>query len=261
MSPDSKSKDGGGKDGGSATAALEKARERIREQLSQSESQKQVNQRKRRIGIAQEGMKAYQEKDLGAAAQSFKTYLKVLEDSKGAPEGGLSPSQFDKKAELAEMMLLSAVYWELAKLFDRTRSPEKYAEFKRYLSKYILFSQGMVFQKMCSDTIRKYIRARRPVHKNDFKDAYKLLGGTQCFVATELDEHCLEATLPRLRAFRDGTLQRSRAGQFFVAWYYRNGPGLARVARVLPPFGRHAVGRALDGFAALTSLLGISRTR
>lgn len=49
-----------------------------------------------------------------------------------------------------------------------------------------------------------------------------------CFVATA----CFGNSDPRtntLRAWRDGTLKRSSAGRSFVAWYYRNGPTLARV--------------------------------
>jgi hypothetical protein len=49
-----------------------------------------------------------------------------------------------------------------------------------------------------------------------------------CFVATA----CFGNADPRtntLRVWRDGTLKRYPAGRRFVAWYYRNGPTLARV--------------------------------
>ena len=59
-----------------------------------------------------------------------------------------------------------------------------------------------------------------------------------CFVATA----CFGNADPRtntLRAWRDETLKKSSAGRRFVAWYYRNGPTLARF------LGSHPVSREL----------------
>jgi hypothetical protein len=197
-----------------------------------AEEAKKLELQRKRIELAGKGVDAYSDKHLADAAQSFRGYIKVLEDLKGVPSGGLSPAHFDQKTDIPEMMLISGVYWDLVKLFDRTRSQEKYSEFKGYLSKYIQFTKGMGYQTMASETMRKYIQARRPVHMKDFKDAYKVIQVSKCFIATELVDYTHIDTIPALRDFRDKVLKKNRAGRDFVAWYYRKGPEIAaRVSR------------------------------
>jgi hypothetical protein len=232
--------------------ALNDVRKKIRERIAIAEQAKKIELQRHRLDLAGRGMNAYGDKDLANAAMAFKGYIKVLEDLKGVPNGGLSPAQFDKKEDIAEMMLISGVYWDLVKLYDRTRTPERYAEFKGYLGKYIQFAKGMPYQTMASETMRKYIQAKRPMHKQDFSDAYKQIAISKCFIATELVEYTLPNTIPALRDFRDEVLKQNRAGRRFVAWYYRKGPELAeRVGRLSGPVKR-AMGAILDGLGALT---------
>jgi hypothetical protein len=231
--------------------ALEQARQKIRERIAIVEEAKKLDLQRKRIDIVGKGVGAYTEKDLANAAASFKGYIKILEDLKGAPSGGLSPSHFDKKDDLPELILISGVFWDLVKLYDRTRSPERYAEFKGYLSKYIQFTKGMNYQTMASETMRKYIQAKRPVHMKDFKDAHKVIQVSRCFVATELVEHVHVDTIPALRDYRDEVLVKSRAGRAFVAWYYRKGPGIAERVGAAPAWVRVGFGKMLDLLANL----------
>ena len=116
--------------------------------------------------------------------------------------------------------------------------------------KYILFSRGMPFQHVCQETMRKYISNEKPVHKPEFKNAYKMLGGKgDCFVATSMIDVCRDETLPRLRRFRDARLARSRGGRLFIQWYYRHGPGLAAIADRAPQALRSGLGKVLDQLA------------
>jgi hypothetical protein len=152
--------------------------------------------------------------------------------------------------DVAELLLISGVYWDLAKLFDRTKSPQRQADFKHYLEKYILFSKGQPFQHVCLETLRKYIANDKPVHTAEFKHAYKIMGGSSyCFVATSLADVCDERTLGRLRHFRDARLKRHAAGRGFVAWYYRSGPAMAAWADRQPRWLRRAMGLGLDWLA------------
>ena len=236
--------------------ALENARAKIRERINLAEEAKKLAMQRQRIELVGRGVVAYSEKDLVQAANSFKGYIKILEDLKGAPAGGLSPSHFHPKDDLAEMMLLSGVYWDLVKLYDRTRSPERYSEFKGYLGKYIQFSKGMTYQTMASETMRKYIQAKRPMHQADFKEAYKVIQLSKCFVATELVEHTRTDTIPVLREFRDDVLMKSRPGRRFVAWYYRNGPKMAARLAKSPTFVRLVAGKGIDLIARLVRAQG-----
>jgi hypothetical protein len=210
---------------------ISRARKEIQKKIEAQELAKKHELQRRRIEIAGRGVKAYDKKNPVDAALAFKSYLSILEDLKGAPEGGLAPSYFDRKKDMAEMVLVAGVLWDLVKLYDRTSSPDKYAEFQGYMSKYIAFSRGMPFQTMCAESLRKYIRDNRAIHKTEFKDAYKMLKNSSCFVVTELEDVTRFETLPRLRRFRDEVLKRHSLGRSFVAWYYRRGPKwAARIA-------------------------------
>jgi hypothetical protein len=247
MADEDKGKAGGasGKDRG-----LRSARQHIQDAIEQAAEEHKRRLRTHRIELARRGVAAYEQRKITEAVRSFHTYLRVLEEIKGCAEGGLSPALFDNKKELPELLLISGVYWDLTKIYDRTRTPAKYREFTHYMEKFILFSRDMPYGPLSAETLRKYIGNEKPVHREDFKNAYKILGGGRCFVATELADEIAPTTMPRLWALRDQVLARSAAGRAFVAWYYRNGPALARVAARLPRPTRRALARALDLVAA-----------
>jgi hypothetical protein len=230
---------------------LSRTRKHIQQKIDQAEQAKKLELQRRRIEIAGKGVAAYAKKDTVNAALAFKSYLSILEDIKGAPSGGLSPTHFDKKKEMAEMVLITGVLWDLIKLYDRTQSADKYKEFQAYMSKYLAFARGMPYQTMCAETLRKYIRDKRAVHMNEFKDAYKMLKNNRCFVATELEPETRFETLPRLRDFRDRVLKKSVRGRKFVAWYYRKGPVLADTISRYPRLGRILIAKTLDFLATI----------
>lgn len=229
---------------------LDSVRQKIRTRIALAEEAKKLSLQRQRIVLAGRGVQSYDDRNLAEAARSFKGYIKILEDLKGVPPGGLMPSHFDKAKEIPELMLISGVYWDLVKLYDRTRSAERYVEFKGYLAKYIQFTKGTAFQAMGSETMRKYIQARRPVHRNDLKEAYKQIAVSKCFIATELVDFTSPETIPNLRGFRDQYLKRSKPGRAFVAWYYRNGKKLASRMGRSPAGVKWISGKGLDLFSS-----------
>jgi hypothetical protein len=234
--------------------AITRARRNAELQMEYNEKMHRLAMLRRRIELAQSGVRSFEQKKITEAVKNFHSYIRILEDWKSVPEGGLKPALFDITKDVPELLLISGVYWDLTKLYDRTKSPDKQREFHHYLEKYVLFSRGMPFQHVCLETMRKYISNEKPVHKAEFKNAYKLLGGgSTCFVATSLIDVCDERTLPRLRRFRDERLSRSAGGRAFIAWYYRNGPGLAATADRAPEWVREGLGKALDLFAAVAT--------
>jgi hypothetical protein len=233
---------------------LSRTRKHIQQKIDQAEQAKKLELQRRRIEIAGKGVAAYAKKDTVNAALAFKSYLSILEDIKGAPNGGLSPTHFDKKKEIAEMVLITGVLWDLIKLYDRTQTPDKYKEFQAYMSKYIAFARGMPYQTMCAETLRKYIRDKRAVHMNEFKDAYKMIKNNKCFIVTELEPETRFETLPRLREFRDEVLKKNPHGRNFVAWYYRKGPTMATKLSGMPNTGRFLIAKTLDLIATVLQI-------
>jgi hypothetical protein len=234
---------------GGANEHLSRARKQIQEQIELQEQKRRIELQRRRIEIAQKGVKHFAENHLLEAVGAFRTYLSIVEDIKNVPKGGLSPAHFDQKKDMAEMILITGVYWDLVKLYDRTSSHEAFIEFQNYLGRYVAFSKGMPYQTMCAEGLRKHMRTKGAMHKNELKEAYKQLGRAKCFVATELEDVTAFETLPRLRRFRDDVLRTRPAGRLFVAWYYRNGTRIAKLSRHLPQFGRKSLAIVLDGVA------------
>ncbi len=212
-----------------------------------------------RLEYARAGIDAYNRHKIMEAVKAFQSYLRVLEEIKQVREGGLTPACFDAKADLSEMLMISGIYWDLVKLFDRTQSSHKHREFAHYLEKYVAFSKGMPYQALCAESLRKYIAYGSPLHRSDFQNAYKLISVARCFIATSLIDVTKPTTLPALRQFRDQVLKRSSVGRGFVLGYYHIGPRVAAKVDHLPNRIRKMMGLTLDFIAyfcyCLTNLL------
>lgn len=210
-----------------------------------------------RIDIARVGVLAYQKHKVGDAAKAFHTYIRILEELKGCQEGGLMPTHFDFKKDLQELLLISGVYWDLAKMYDHSNTQDKTREFHHYLRKYIIFSKNMPYQVLCAETMRKYLSTGHPIHTKEFRQAYVEITGTRCFVATSLVDVIAEPTIDRLRAYRDERLLIHFVGRTFVAVYYRVGPVIARVLNRCPRAVRVWIARRLDRLAARVAADGL----
>jgi hypothetical protein len=225
------------------------ARRRIQKEIENAEEDRRKRLLNQRIDIARSGVAAFQKHKIGEAVKAFHTYIRILEDLKGCGEGGLNPTMFDLRKDIQELLLISGVYWDLCKLYDRTKSTEKMGEFMHYMEKYLIFSRGMPFQVLCAETMRKYISNEKPIHMKEFKNAYNMLAVSKCFVAGALIDVTAAETTPSLRAFRDEVLSQRIAGRVFIRWYYRYGPLLAQATDFLPQSARRAMGWTLDQVA------------
>ena len=110
-------------------------RDRIQAQIDQAAEAHRRELFRHRIELARGGVRSYALRRIPEAVRAFSTYIQILEDWKKVPEGGLTPALFDPKDDAAELLLISGVYWDLVKLYDRTKSAERYAEFMGYIEK------------------------------------------------------------------------------------------------------------------------------
>ena len=151
------------------------------------------------------------------------------------------------------MLMVTAVYWDLAKIFDRIPKSRGKGNFQIYLDKFVIFGKGTPYQVICSETLRRYIRHGKHVNIKQFKDAYYRLTNTPykegCFIATELKDELSEGTLERLYSFRSNTLYSNRFGHFLVNRYYQISPTLCRVLKKTPGFIRRKIAKGLDLFS------------
>lgn len=227
-----------------------KATSKIQSSLDQAMEERRRTLYKKRLEIARQGFSSYKNQNTVDAAQAFETYIRILEDWKKVGKGGLKKSLFDPKTEKKELNLLSGVYWDLAKLYDRTRTPDKLKVFRHYLQQHVNFSLDTDLEGVAAEGVRKYLSVGSPNHRAEFRSAYnQLTRGKKCFVATALEDVSHPKTLPRLRDYRDSVLDQRFLGRVFVNIYYRIGPYLASGVKRLPRFARVFLARRLDSIA------------
>ena len=224
-------------------------RDSIQASADRAEQERQREMFKRRLDLAKKGIELYHNRRLAEAARAFMSYIRVLEMWKKVPEGKLTPASFDLKNEIHEILLISGVYWDLAKIFDRSKGKANENRLRHFLSQYYIFSKGMSFAPLSGETLRRFIKSDAIVHRSEFRKVYKDLTGSSCFVVTSLVDHTEDGTLEALRAFRDQRLMISPIGKVLVAIYYRVGPLLAWALDRCPNAMRRSVSQCLDWLA------------
>ncbi len=216
--------------------------QQLKNKIQASFEQKKEEQKKemfrRRIDLARQGLTFYRTGKFGDAVQCYQQYLKILEDWKQVGEKGLKVHMFDPKADVSELLLICGVYWDLAKLHDRTRTKSKLVDFRHYLQQYVNFSKGMPYQGVSMETMRKYMRKGKTLHTSDFRKAYFQLSGSNCFIATELVEYLRDDEIDALRLYRDQRLSKHLLGRGISRFYALVAPGCARILNIAPTWVR-----------------------
>ncbi len=201
-----------------------RARRKIKAQMLQDARDQHVAKFTQRMELAKQGVAALKNKDFKTALTHYYAYLELLQRGKGGAE--LTPKSFDIKKDAAEMLMLTGVYWDLAKIFDKMGGKDK-SKLKYYIDKFVLFSKGTSYQRLSQEMLRKFLTNESPNNRAEFKEAFVKLGGGKCFIATSVEEYCESDTLFILRRFRDEVLLKYGFGRFLVSLYYAVGPWFA----------------------------------
>lgn len=201
-----------------------RARRKYKAQLEQAARDNYVAKFHKRMDYAKQGVMAMKSKDYKTALQYFSAYIEILQKGKGG--GELTPRSFDPKKDAAEMLMLTGVYWDLAKIFDKTKTKDT-SKLQYYLDKFVLFSKGTSYQRLSQEMLRKFLTNDTPHNRKPFKEAFVKLGGGKCFVATAVEEHCEVQTVTVLKRFRDEILSKNTLGRSFIRIYYAISPIIA----------------------------------
>jgi len=155
--------------------------------------------------------------------QYYASYLKALAEYNGVTEPRLDPKHFDLENEKAELLLISQVYWDLSKAYDR--SPGLQAEAVRCLAQFSKFTLGMKHQHINAQVLKKYLAANQAINKVAFSSTLeKIYVNTKgCFIATHSfgDEHWVTDSL---RTYKKDYLSKSFLGLKFISFYYEYSP-------------------------------------
>lgn len=171
-----------------------------------------------RLKTLRKGQEYYSQDDLPKAVDCYTQYLHAIAKYHKVDEAKLSPKFFDKEKDLAELLLISHVYWDLAKAYDR--SPKLNSESIRCLDQFVKFTSGFKYQYVNARMLRNYIRKRMAHNLKAFKQAYDRIQveSKGCFVATDLYGYYHPYTI-ELRKFKN-SIYRYRIGRSFVIFYY-----------------------------------------
>lgn len=208
----------------------------MKAQIEQAARDNHIAKLNQRMDLVKQGVASFKNKDFKSALQYYNLYLMLLTKSKGG--GDITPKSFDPAKDAAEMLMLTGVYWDLAKIYDKMPGKES-SKLKYFLNKFVIFSKGMAYQPLSQEMIRKFLTNDHPVKRAMFKESYVQLGGGRCFVATAVEEYCEPNTLTILRRYRDEVLLKSVGGRGLVKLYYGIGPFVA--IRLIRSSERHQI--------------------
>ncbi len=171
--------------------------------------------------------------EIPKAVQFYSQYLNILAQYFDVPESSLSPAFFSREKDLAEMLLISHVYWDLAKAYDR--SPNLSLESIRCLKQFVSFTIGFKYQYVNSQMVKKFIRLKQAHNLKAFKDAYEKIRieAKGCYVSTL----CYGSSDPKtiaLRVYRDEVLTSSFLGRAFINLYQFISPKLVKLLVSFP---------------------------
>lgn len=158
-------------------------------------------------------------KDYGTAIKRFTEYLKVIAEIKETTDiYTLKPQHFDAKKEVTELLMISHIYFELARMYDAV--PKFQDESKKCLDQFVRFSANQPFQVVNSEMVRKYLKMNIFKNPQNFRDSYNQIyvQSKKCYVVTFCygDAH---PVTQEFRAFKEWLLD-YELGRELVRIYY-----------------------------------------
>lgn len=173
-----------------------------------------------RITITKIGKNAFDRGDYATALQKFTEYMDIISSFKGAKDlYDLKPSHFKPDREVTEMLMVSHIFFELARIYDAI--PKYSEESKKCLKQFVNFSANQPYQVVNSELIRKHLR--KSVFKNPlaFRESYEQIyvQSKKCYIVT----FCYGDQHPQTQLYRQlkEILLSSSAGQELVRIYYK----------------------------------------
>lgn len=173
-----------------------------------------------RITIAKFGKQSLDAGDYGNALKKFMEYLGIVAEVKGVKDlYSIRLDHFDPKKEITEMLMISHVYFEMARMYDAV--PKFNDECKKCLGQFVHFSANQPYQIVNSEMIRKHLKKSKFKNPDEFRAAYQqiFVQSKKCYVVT----FCYGDTHPvtqDYRLFKDWLLDHS-TGRELVRIYYK----------------------------------------
>jgi hypothetical protein len=183
------------------------------------------------------------------AVDSYTKYLGILALYFDTTEDKLSPTLFDPQKDITELLLISHVYWDLAKAFDR--SPNLQRDCFRCLEQFAKFSIGFKYQHVNAQIIRKFNNKKQAHNPKAFEAIYHKIqiSSKKCYIATS----CFGENDNRTQTLRHfkSKIAPYALGKDFIDCYYQFSPLIIR------EFNRHPIIKWISETFILKPLLNI----
>ncbi len=172
-----------------------------------------------RITVARFGKESMDAGNYANALLKYNEYFRIMADVKQVKDAySLTPKNFDPKKDLREMLMMSHLYFEMARIYDA--SPRFSEEAKKCVDQFVLFSIDQPYQVINSELARKSLRKRSFKNPKFFRDAYEqiFVKSKRCYIVT----FCYGDTHPITNQYRKlkDLLLEYKAGQELVRIYY-----------------------------------------
>lgn len=171
-----------------------------------------------RITTVRIGKHSYDKNDYLNAIRKYTDYLETIAEINETDLYSLRPDMFNMSQDVTELLLISHLYFELAKMYD---SSEKFQDQSiKCLELFVSFTVNQPFQILNSEMIRKYVRRGGSKYPENFFKAYQQIHvqSKKCYVAT----YCYgetHAVTRELRLFKNWLLTLFW-GHHAVRFYY-----------------------------------------
>lgn len=173
-----------------------------------------------RITVARYGKESLDAGDYGNALKKFMDYLHIMAEIKEVKDAyDLRVGMFDSKRELTEMLMISHIFFEMARLYDAV--PKFQSDVHKCLEQFVHFTANQPYQVVNSEMVRKYLKKSNFKNPDTFRNAYQQIyvQSKKCYIVTFCygNEHAITR---ECREFKDWLLQFTW-GQHLVRHYYR----------------------------------------
>lgn len=191
--------------------------------ISREEREKIIKLRHKyenRITVARYGKESLDAGDYGNALKKFMDYLHIMAEIKEVKDAyELRLSMFDNKKDITEMLMISHIFFEMARLYDAV--PKFQTDVHKCLEQFVHFTANQPYQVVNSEMVRKYLKKSNFKNPDAFRNAYQQIyvQSKKCYIVTFCygNDHWITR---ECREFKDWLLQFSW-GQDIVRHYYR----------------------------------------
>ena len=168
------------------------------------------------------GQESYKKGNLSKSVEHYSNYLSILAQFFDISKSNLKPELFDQKKDIGELLLISNVYWNLAKIYDKNKKFQHHSI--DCLNQFLRFTRGYKHQYANARILKNYINRGRPKNTKEFNRIYEKMkiNSSPCFVST----YCFGYNAPvtkQLRLFKKD-ISGSSIGDTSIKYYYKYAP-------------------------------------